>query len=113
MKILERGDIEEGVEFERAWIAMDDGRPAPVAMVGGILCDIETKETLLNAGIAFCQPVDSKLASIWPLSLTIEVQPGAPPLHANWATANERIVAAARRFHELAISGQATEGTPL
>jgi hypothetical protein len=113
MKILERGDIEEGFEFERAWITMVDGRPAPVALVGGILCNIETKETLLDAGIAFCQPVDPEWAANWPLSLTIDVQPGDPPLHANCVTANERIVAAARRFHELALADQATEGTPL
>jgi hypothetical protein len=102
---------EPGFEFRRAWIADNDGRPEPRADLGGNECVIETKESLLEAGVASCWPVEDRWDGKWPLEVVVEVDgiskrgPGA--------TADPRVVAAARQFAALQAAGRAEIGKEL
>lgn len=102
---------EPGFEFRRAWIADDDGQPAPVADLGGTHCWIETKETLLEAGVAVCLPVDEALAEDWPHAVRVTVDGDGRLLPG--ATADVRVVAAARAFAALQAAGRAEIGKEL
>ncbi len=110
MRIVERLDLEEGFEFQKAYIRDLDGRPALFGSFGGVECDMETKESLLEAGVVCCQPVD--FDADWPLSVVLEGVDDQR-YRINGATADPRAVAAARRFHELLISGEAKPGVEL
>jgi hypothetical protein len=102
----------DGFEFERAYIATIDGAPVPVAIMGGVECRIETKPGPLMDALAFCQPVNPKLADDWPVSVTVEDPENGERVLWNM-TADPRVVSAARRYWELAAAGRATIGTSL
>lgn len=114
IKIIESN--EDNFQFERAFVVEENGALGARAIFGGTLCDIETKKTLLNLGIANCAPVDGTPEDSWPVSVVIEKhQEDADPYQETlWnATANPRIVAAARRFSELLQSGNIQPGMEL
>ena len=102
---------EPGCELRRAWIADNDGRPEARADIGGIECVIETKETLLEAGVASCWPVESDWAENWPLEVVVEVDEIS--MRIPGATADPRVVAAARQFAALQAAGRAEIGKEL
>lgn len=93
--------------FERAFIADSNGVPVPRAIVGGVLCNIDTKPGPLADGLAFCEPVDPRLAEDWPLYLDTD--------HGRlWNfTRDPSIVAAARRFARMNATGRAHPGQRL
>lgn len=102
---------EPGFELRRAWIADNDGRPEARADIGGIECVIETKETLLEAGVATCIPLDPQWSENWPLDVRVSVDGHEQMLTS--ATADPRVVAAARKFAELQATGRAEIGKEL
>jgi hypothetical protein len=111
IKILERLDQEKGFEFERAFVRVHDNRTYAMGVFGGVECFIETKPSLLEAGIASCIPEDSWS---WPVSLRVSVNGQEQLLEE--CTADERAVAAAKKYHELLLSGdieKIEDGTPL
>jgi hypothetical protein len=110
MKIVERLDQEEGLEFQKAYIRDLDGRPSLFGVFGGVECHMETKETLLDAGVVSCDPVE--FDSDWPLSIVLEGE-GGQRYHLNGASADPRAVAAARRYQELVLNGEAKPGMEL
>lgn len=97
--------------FQRAFIADNDGRPAPRAIVSGVECDIDSKESLLNAKLAVCQPTDDLLAQHWPVYTDVEID-GARKQLPN-ITDNPQVVAAAQHFRDLAVKDQAEPGMEL
>lgn len=102
---------EPGFEFERAFVANVDGELTAVAVVGGYQCRIETKPTLLEIGVASCIPILA-LLEVWPLSVRIELEDGEIRTLEE-ATADPAVVAAAKRFNELAAADQLRDGQPL
>lgn len=109
VKILDAN--EDNFIFERAFVAEQSGVPVPRAIMGGVLCNIETKPGPLADGLAFCEPVNPELAQDWPFF--VDVDRGTGPERLWNITRNPRVVAAARRFAELSATGQARIGEPL
>jgi hypothetical protein len=109
--LVERLDEEPGFECRRAWIADNDGRPEARADIGGVECVIETKETILEAGVATCIPLDPEWESNWPLWVRVSVDGEEKLLQC--ATADPRVVAAARQFAALQAAGRAEIGKEL
>jgi hypothetical protein len=110
MKIVERLDQEAGFEFQKADIRDLDGLPILVGVFGGVECDVETKETLLDAGVVSCNPIE--FTPDWPLAIVLEDEDGQRH-HLDEASVDPRAVAAARRFHELLLNGEAKPGMEL
>lgn len=99
------------LRFERAFITVANGALAPRVVVSGVLCILGDKETLLEAGLAFCQPEDPSLAEHWPV-YTDAIVDGQPMRL--WCVTNQPdVVRAARRFHSLCLAGELREGMSL
>jgi hypothetical protein len=111
IRIVERLEDEPGFEFRRAWIADNDGRPEARADLGGVECVIETKEAILEAGGATCLPLDPEWEANWPLWVRISVDGEEKLLKG--ATADPRVVAAARQFAARQAAGRAEIGSEL
>jgi hypothetical protein len=107
---------ELGFDFERAYLARINGALQPVAIIGGVIVNIYTKPTLLEIGVACCNPLDTKCAVDWPLSVTVEVDNGDGP-HQEVipnTTADRFVVAAARHYLKLLETGaELVEGMSL
>ena len=99
--------------MERAWIGTLDGGACPFARVGGRVCVIDTKPGPLADGIAFCSPLDGEPWNDWPMDIIVKKDENSLPERMYSCTTNPRILAAARRFQELMISGEAKEGMDL
>lgn len=91
----------EPLRLTRAWIADVDGVPTPYAEIDGRVCYIETKETLLSAGIASCIPVEGD-SDDWPHAVQILEDDGATSRTIWDSTTDLRVVAVVRRWMELA-----------
>ncbi len=101
----------EPLALARAWIAEVDGRPSPMAEIDGQICHIETKESLLKAGIASCIPVGD--GNDWPHAVQI-LEDGSEDVRTLWNTTTDpRVVAAAARWLELADQDDLKIGTSL
>lgn len=111
LKIIE--SVEDNYTFDRAWIAEENGELVPRALFGGVLVNIESKPTLLEAGIAFCEPIDGTAPDAWPVNVRVEHQEDGFQESLWNCTGNPRIVAAARKFARLMSSGEAREGMEL
>jgi hypothetical protein len=109
MKIIANDD--GGYQFERAFIAELNGAAVPVAMMGGVEFNIDTKPGPLADGLAFCQPYNPRLAQN--SSVSVLVDRGSGPEWLSNLTNDPRIVAAARRFAELEAAGRAVVGVSL
>jgi hypothetical protein len=68
-----------GFDFQRAYVARVSRVLQPVAVIGGVLVNIYTKPTLLEIGVACCNPFDAKWHTDWPLSVTVEIDNGDGP----------------------------------
>jgi hypothetical protein len=101
----------DGFEFERAFIGEVAGELTPVAIMGGVACNIDTKPDSLEYGLAFCQPLVARIARDWPINVVVDRGFGAELL---WHfTADPRVVAAARRFADISSRGAASVGSVL
>lgn len=109
MRVIE-SDLDT-FRFERAFVAGTEEVPRPVAVISGVECTIETEPGPLRDGLAFCQPLNPRLAADWPVSVLIE-KDGIEDRRWNM-TAEPAIVAAARRFQELFNLGHAKPGMAL
>lgn len=115
VKIIDAG-VEPGFEPTRAWVGVDNGHAVPRALVGGMECDIETKPTLLDDGLAWCCPVDVAAQEDWPLAVRVEKTrtDGSTYEEMLWnVSADPFLVGAARRFLELAAEGEPEIGREL
>lgn len=102
---------EDDLVFERAFVDAVNGVLVPRAVMGGVLCNIQTEPGPLADGLAFCEPVDPEAAQNWPMYLDVDLGAGEERL---WNfTRNPSIVAAARRFEELNRADRLVEGMPL
>jgi hypothetical protein len=99
--------------LERAWIAEESGYLVPRALVGGRVCNIDTRTGPLADGIAFCEPIDGEPWNDWPMDIIVKKEEDSLPERMYSCTTNPRIVAAARRFKELITTGEAREGMEL
>lgn len=104
IKLLKR--LEDDFIIGRIWIDDDDGLPRPLADIGGVICDITTKQALLDAGIASCNPIDDDMPdSQWPMQclvmLTNDGDGTSTERLLDAVSANPRLVAAAKKFAEL------------
>ena len=97
--------------FERAAVVDRDGAIEAHTWISGVECLLGTKETLINAGLAFCQPVDSLAAEWWPVYSDLEID-GRRERRDN-ITADPATVAAARHFAELQAAGDLVVGMEL
>lgn len=114
VKIIE--SHEDGFTFERAFIASQGDCLVPRAVMGGVLCNIDTKPAPLADGLAWCEPLDGRDADAWPLCVIVEKQTaeGSPYRETLWnMTAHPSVVAAARRFAKLMSRGSAVDGAGL
>lgn len=101
----------DGFRFERAYIAGSEAEPRPVAIVGGVVCNIETEPGPLADGLAFCQPLNPAMAQDWPVNVLIEKD---GHVDRRWSLTDDAgIVGAARRFAGLLAAGQARPGLAL
>jgi hypothetical protein len=97
--------------FEKAFVVATPGGPAPRALVGGVLCNIETKSGVLADGLAWCEPVDRTRAESWPVYTDLVIDGVSRRM---WNVTDERgVVKAARRFAELDAAGRAEPGMDL
>ncbi len=98
----------------RIWIEDVQGIPVPRAMLGNVVCDVETKAELLEAGIASCNPV--KLESEFPEQVLVRYEHSdgnVEEMILEESCADARLVAAVRKFHVLALAGDAQSGMEL
>lgn len=110
MRVIESNN--DGFEFERAFVGERDGAPVPIAVMGGVECSIETKPGPLLAGLAFCEPLNVKLAQDWPVFVRIQDEGGVE--RTIWKmTADPKVVAAARQFWDFVESGNVRIGALL
>lgn len=100
-----------GLKFERAFVLEVNGVPVARAVVGGVLCNIETRPGPLADGLAFCQPVDGTPEDAWEMAVRVRKDGFEETLQD--MTDMPEIVAAARRFAELRDQGLAREGVVL
>jgi hypothetical protein len=56
------------LKFERAYLEGDQAH----GVVSGTICNLNSKPTLLDAGLAFCQPLDPGEAENWPVYSDLE-----------------------------------------
>lgn len=102
----------EPLEITRAWIGEDDGQPTPFAEIDGRVCFIETKETLLAAGIASCVPT-THTGDDWPHAVQV-LEEGSSDVRTIWnATTDPRVVQAARAWAQAAANDEITFGKSL
>jgi hypothetical protein len=101
-----------------AEIRIIDGRTVPLARIDGHWYVIDTKPSLLNLDVAVAVPVDPMGRYDWTVEprmrVTIPADPmnGRPdPLSMEDATADPSVVALARKFNELVITGEARPGS--
>jgi len=100
-----------------AEIRIIDGRTVPLALINGRWYVIDTKPSLLRLQVAVAVPIDALGRYDWAaeprLRVVIPADPlnGRPePLGMEDATADPRVVALARRFNELLVTGEARPG---
>lgn len=102
----------EPLSLKRAWIGNIDGRPSPLAEIDGRICSIETKDSLLQAGIASCVPLETGDQD-WPHAVQI-LEEGSEDVRTIWdATTDLRVLAAAQQWAKLADQDDLTPGTSL
>lgn len=93
------------LQFERAFITEDPLAPGhfvPRAIISGIECDIQSKPTLIEDGLAFCEPVHPN--PYWPIYTVIERDGMVQRF--DRLTNHPKIVAAAARFNALLAAGR-------
>jgi len=93
------------LQFERAFVTEDPHAPGhfvPRAVVSGIECDIQSKPTLIEDGLAFCEPINNN--PYWPVYTLIERN--GTVRRFDRLTNHPKIVAAAARFNAVLASGQ-------
>jgi len=96
-----------GFDFERAFVGELGGVPKPVAIMGGVVCNIDTDPKAL----AFCEPLQPRLRHEWPLSVVVDRGHGKERL---WHfTADPKVVAAAETFVALKAAGVAVVGSSI
>jgi hypothetical protein len=100
-----------------AEIRIIEGRTVPLARIAGRWHVIDTKPSLLNLGVAVAIPVDEAGKDDWASEPRLEViippdpSNGRPsPLELCDATDDPMIVALARRFVQLVVTGEARPG---
>jgi hypothetical protein len=104
---------EAGFAFRSAFVLDQGGELVAAAWLGNVRAIITTKPSLLEIGVAACIPFEAeKFVDAWPFEVTIENEDGDREL-LQFATADLKVVAAARRFNELAVAGQLREGMDL
>ena len=109
MKILISDN--DGFEFERAFVGELGGVPKPVAIMGGVVCSIDTDSDALADGLAFCEPLQPRLAREWPMSVVVDRGQGRERL---WKfTADPKVVAAVQAFAAMRSTGVILVGTSI
>lgn len=106
----------DDLRFERAYIVAEDGLAAPRAVVGGVECNIETKPSLLEAGLCWCEPVDPEAALNWPMACLVEVSNADGEKYEQRfdnVSPDPGLVAAAIQFSKLSLAGEARPGGAL
>lgn len=98
---------------QRAWIDEHQGVIRALAVISGRVCRIDTKETMLAAGIAVCEPIGGDPASDWPMGVRVRIEDNHFDQVMWNCTARPEIVAAARRYMTLLAAGRAVPGTDL
>lgn len=105
------------MKIETAKIRVRDGQPIPVIESGGRLYCIETKPTILEAGIAEVRPLLPDLEEDWDAPVLHRAQLHADPRSGRLApqvldhfTDDRGVVALAKKFMRLAAAGEAKEG---
>ena len=71
MKIL--ASENDGFEFERAFVGELGGIAKPIAVMSGVVCNIDTDSDALADGLAHCEPLAPRLAREWPMSVVVVV----------------------------------------
>lgn len=102
IKLIKR--LEDEITIGRMWIDDDDGLPSPRAEINGIVCDILTKQALLDAGIASCNPIDDTPDSQWPMQCLVLLTNDDGTTEERTldaVSADPRLVVAAKKFVEL------------
>lgn len=110
MKIIDSN--EDTLNFERAFVARgDSGELVARCFYSGIACEIDATPGALAVGFVAVVPLDEKLKTDWPLSVTLEKENthGEPyqELMEN-CTANPSAVSAYRKFLTLLDSNWAS-----
>ena len=109
MRILASDNF--GFDFERAFVGELGGMPKPVAIMGGVVCNIDTDPSALADGLAFCEPLQPRLRHEWPMSVVVDRGHGKERL---WHfTADPKVVAAAETFVALKAAGVAIVGSSI
>lgn len=111
MRVIESNN--DGFEFERAFVGERDGAPVPIAVMGGVECNIETKPGPLLSGLAFCEPLNVKLAQDWPVSVRVQDGEDGAERTISKMTADPKVVAAARHYWDIVAAGPVATGTAL
>ena len=101
----------DDLQVERIFVADADGRPEMRATISGVECLVDTKDTLLDAGLVYCRPTSIALQDNWPVYSDLMVN-GVQDRY--WGVAAEpRLVTAARRFASLLAVDEARPGMAL
>jgi hypothetical protein len=109
MRILRADNY--GFEFERAFVGEVSGVPKPVAIMSGVVCNIDTDSDSLANGLASCEPLQPRMAREWPMSVVVDRGHGKERL---WnCTADPKVVAAAEVFAAMKAAGVALVGSSI
>ena len=109
MRILQSDTY--GFEFERAFVGELSGFAKPVAIMGGVVCNIDTDPSALADGLAFSEPLQPRLRNEWPMSVVVDRGHGRERL---WHfTADAQVVAAAATFVALKAAGVPIVGSSI
>ena len=109
MKILTSEN--DGLEFEHAFVGELGGVPKPIAIMSGVVCNIDTDSDALADGLAHCEPLAPRLAREWPMSVVVDRGHGRERL---WKfTADPKVVAAVQSFAAMRSTGMVQVGTSI
>ena len=109
MKILTSEN--DGFEFERAFVGELGGVPKPIAVMSGVVCNIDTDSDALADGLAHCEPLAPRLAREWPMSVVVDRGQGEERL---WKfTADPKVVAAVQAYAAMRAAGGIRVGTSI
>ena len=101
----------DGFEFERAFVGELGGVPKPVAIMGGVVCNIDTDSDALADGLAFCEPLQPRLARKWTMNVVVDRGHGKERL---WKfTADPKVVAAVQAYAAMQAAGRVQVGTSI